>query len=368
MKKLVILLSWTFCSWLPLMAQDYREAIRKDPSNLRLALEVAASYRKESAPIDWLMVDFHPAHASDAFRVGMAIDTKAPDVSCALFNRALEMSFDATDRSFMEQRSGQSFVFNPQPEKDFRTLVQLRMLVPLYEAKRLDEARQILNTLATETPDALLGLPARFIGMIQAGSGAPIITNPIKHNIGGANQDAAEYWLAYGENLHGQKEWDRAQAAFLRGLELVPPPTSEAEDNSAGKGVTPAQTRYRLILAMVQCLHARGESQKARDFLLQEIPRWPVNGSSVDLLVCEVTTGTIGSPSPQGCISPDEPVIWEYISKRNVWSSGVEHALVEMAARTPPENREAFWRRATTLAIDNSSRSAILEKAKSYPQ
>ena len=331
--------------------------VRANPADGGIAAEYLTAlpelrrHRGKSEPLllDWLSEICRPTRTTDlAHLASLLVDLEQYKVAETFYLRAIDTKI--TDEE-ISQLAMMCQVF--LPDQTHRLLYEVRIREELAKCLlKLGEngrSQKIMIEAADLRKQHNLPDNPYLAGTVQQASGERIIEGRIREEEA-ANQDNPEYWLKRADYYRGRSEAAEEEAALRRGLALCPPAPQP-------KGKAPLQMRARILSNLTRLLIRDKRPEVAVGLLLAELTEAPVDAASAEsaarLLCFELAKH----------INADEPILWNWLARRNKWAGIEERLLMRMLEAAPQDARVGHFIRAEKLALAagaDASRAATL--------
>lgn len=192
----------------------------------------------------------------------------------------------------------------------------------------------------------------RLAGTTQAFTGQRVVAQEI-HEREAVSESDPEYWLQRADYYHGRQELKELELALRKGLALstyeIPPQSQEGL-----KVRDPSEPRHRseFLRRLAGLLLTTERGAEGMALLLDEIAHAPENSASAQRAVWLLVDDFAKY------VTPDEPLLWTWLEKHDVWEFSEERLLRHMLW-------ERKWDRKTDLEpyLERAEKLAFAEGA-----
>ena len=212
-----------------------------------------------------------------------------------------------------------------------------------------DEAQKQIEEATNIRKKFNLRMNSILAGRVQKESGKHTIENEIikEEKISDKNP---EYWEKRAFYYKGRNNPEKEEKALIKGLALTKP---TAPPNRPSKRYI--DWRSRMLRYYALFLKQEDRSKDAVKLLRKEIEQVPADSES-----SRRAASLLAYKFPE-YINPEEPVLWNWLSKQQKWSYPEERLLMEMLERTNKEKLNLNFARAEKLTSGKDpSRAYIL--------
>lgn len=205
----------------------------------------------------------------------------------------------------------------------------------LLKLDRKDEAQEWMVQAADLRETHGLHLNFHFSGQVQGASGARVIEGRIQE-AEEENLDDPQYWMSRAQYYRGRKHLVAEEDALRKGFALTQPGPKE-------KGKGQMNERRQFLSRLVRLLRKEKRSEEGTTLLLTEMEEAPIDSASSE------AAARMFAMDVQHWIDPDEPILWDWLARRQVWNHTEERLLREMLERVGEEERVPYFDRAEQL-------------------
>ena len=319
--------------------------VRSHPTDAEIAAEYLSSLMElggnggKAGPVrlDWMPDVCRPARAIDLQHIAsLLVDLEQYKVAEKFYLRAMET--EITDAEISQLSMMCQAVL---PGRTHRLLFEVgireelaKCLLKLGETGR---SQQIMVEAADMRKKHNLPANPYLAGTVQAASGERIIEGRIREEEE-TNKDDPQYWLKRADYYRGRSDTAGEEEALRHGLALCPPAPQS-------KGKASMQIRARILHNLTHLLIRDKRPEVAVGLLLAELNEAPVDAAS-----SESAARLLGFDLPK-YINVNEPILWNWLARRNKWEHTEERLLMRMLEAAPPDARRGHFIRAENLAM-----------------
>ncbi len=323
------------------------DAIRARPAHAALVLEYLTALKDlpnskkllERENLDWLAEVSRATRATDLRDIASSlVDLGQCKPAETFFRRALETK--VTDEEITQMAMMCQAML---PQQTHRLWFRVRLLEDLAKCLLKQGKNDLSQKFMVEAADMRrenkMSANPYLSGLVQGVSGARTIENRIRKQEKTDKNDP-EYWLDRAVYYRGRKERGEEETALRRALELTRPAPRP-------RGKAPSPLHSQALSRLAKFLISEKRPEEATNLLLAELDKAPVDTDSSGRAAY-----LLGYDLPkQKHLSPDEPILWRWIERREKWDYTEERLIWRMLEAAPAESRDACFARAEKLAM-----------------
>lgn len=314
---------------------------------------------------DWIVGYAEQLSAYHAYVLGKRVERSPwPDVAARVLEHALVTHYTDADQSVLRRITRtcvnglyRALPTREQQERSLRRETRAALARAYVKSGQAERAQPILEALIAEYGDDLPRSLITLSGQTQSATGQRVIQNRIL-DAEPEPQDKPRYWYRRARYFEGRQEWDRAEAAYLKAIELTP--NRATDDLVHGVGRSQTVGNYENFL------DRRKRGDEAAALLWQEFDAVaPTSAYARQMLIDISNLRSVTAPP----FNSDQEKIWHWLNLQETWEY-LEPTIINSmikAARTakhkPKSEPVAILNRALAMASHtHPTRSAAVGK------